>query len=495
MPDVNNISDNMRVGGGASSSSIHPIVLGVLLASILLIWLLPRRFVVVPFLLTIFLTPFGQQIYTAGAHFFVSRILVMCGLARFALRKKSPGMKIAAGGFTSIDKVFFLWAIFRALATFLEFLDMPAAVNQAGYLIDCLGGYFLLRFLIRDEEDVALVLKTFAIIVSVLSVTMINERLQDINVFGYLGGRFAPFIRDGAIRSQGTFTGPIPAGTFGATLFCMFVWLWHSGRSRSLGLVGMLGSVIMVFTCASSTPTLALPAGFLGMSMWLLRKNMRTVRWGLVLLLVTLHLSMKAPVWMIINHINLVGGNSGYHRAMLIDQFVRHFSDWWLIGVKSTASWGWDMWDQANQFVAEGETGGLATFICFVLLVSWSFGRLGTARKRVAGDRKKEWMCWLLGCALFSYVVAFFGISFSDQSEYAWFALLAIIGVTTTAMLAEKRTGDQPARLALNVPAIDYLSPSVAGEVDEEADWLGRKRLPQLHSGEILEPNKFREIL
>jgi hypothetical protein len=493
MPDVNNIPDNMRVGGGAGASSMHPIVLALLLATILLIWLLPRRYVVVPFLLTIFLTPFGQQIYTAGAHFFVPRILILCGLIRLVLTKKSARMEITAGGFTSIDRVFLAWAICRAMATFLEFLDLPSVVNQAGFLIDSLGGYFLLRFLIRDEEDVARVTKTFAVIVSILAVTMLNEKLHGQNVFGYLGGRFAPFIRDDAIRSQGSFIGPIPAGTFGATLFCLFVWLCYSGRSRILGIAGMIGSSVMVLTCASSTPSLALPASILGILMWPLRKKMRIVRWGLVILLVSLHLVMKAPVWMLINHISLVGGNSGYHRAMLIDQFVRHFSDWWLIGVKSTASWGWDLWDQANQFVAEGETGGLATFVCFVLLVSWSFGRLGTARKRVTGNRKKEWLCWLLGSALFSYVVSFFGISFSDQSEYGWFALLAIVGVTTTGTLAGKRADDQQIRVAVSVPTVDYRPPSVAGEIHEDVDWLGRKRIPQLVRGDILEPNNLRE--
>ena len=63
------------------------------------------------------------------------------------------------------------------------------------------------------------------------------------------------------------------------------------------------------------------------------RKNTRAIRWGLVLLLISLHLAMKAPVWMLINHVDLVAGNSGYHRAMLIDACVNHFSEWWLIGV------------------------------------------------------------------------------------------------------------------------------------------------------------------
>src|SRR5262249_14662127 len=162
------------------------------------------------------------------------------------------------------------------------------------------------------------------------------------------------------------------------TLLCLFFWLWKSGRARGSGLAGMGASVLMVLTSASSTPLMAFPAGLMALCLWPARSFMRYFRWGIVLFLVGLQIFMKAPVWMAINHVDLVGGNSSYHRAMLVDAFVRHFWDWWLIGVKSTHSWGWDMWDQANQFVAEGETGGLATFICFVLLVTRCFAAVGT---------------------------------------------------------------------------------------------------------------------
>lgn len=446
-------SGNLRFGAGASGSSIHPFVLGLMLLSIVLIFFLPRKYVVVPFLLTIFLTPFGEQVYIGGVHLFVPRILILCGWLRIAWTKVSSNTEIATGGFTSIDKVFLLWAIFRATATYLEFLEFGAFVNQCAFLWDALGGFFLLRFLIRDEEDIQRTAKTFALIVSVLALTMLNEKLRGLNVFGYIGGRLAPFIRDGAIRSQGPFLGPIPAGTFAATILSLFVWLWKSGKSQLFGLAGVVAATVMVVTSASSTPLLAYIAVVLGIAMWPLRGKMRSIRWGIVILLLALQLVMKAPVWFLINHIDFVSGSSGYHRAMLIDMCVRHFWDWWLIGVKSTADWGWDMWDQANQFVSEAETGGLATLICFVILVSRSFGRLGKARKFVESDRTTQWLLWLLGVALFSHVVSFFGISFNDQSEYAWYALLAMILAATAPILQAHAIVVSEPRMAMTGPA------------------------------------------
>jgi hypothetical protein len=429
---------NNRFGAGASSSFIDPFVLILMLITIVLTFVLPRKYVVVPLLLTIFLTPFGQQVYVFGVHLYVPRILILCGWIRIAFTKMSGKTEFVYGGFTPVDKVFLLWAILRATATCLEFMQVGAVINQGAFLWESLGAYFLLRFLIRDEEDITRVIKTFAFIAAVLAFTMLNEKFRSENLFGFIGGRLAPFVRDGVIRSQGSFQGPIPAGTFAGTLLCLFTWLWLSRRAKVIGIGGLIAATIMVVTSASSTPLVTTIAAIVGISMWPLRGRMRTVRWGIVILLISLHLVMKSPVWFLINHVDFVSGNSGYHRAMLIDMCVKHFWDWWLIGVQSTANWGWDMWDQANQFVSEAESGGLATLICFILLMSRSFGRIGNARKLIDGDRDKEFMLWLLGAALFTYVVAFFGISCSDQLVYSWYTLLALIAAATASILQTK---------------------------------------------------------
>jgi hypothetical protein len=164
---------------------------------------------------------------------------------------------------------------------------------------------------------------------------------------------------------------------------------------------------------------------------------MRTVRWVFLSLLVACALAMKAPVWFLIARIHLIGGSTGWHRANLIDVFFRHFGDWWLHGTNAASTWGWDMWDLSNQFVAEGESGGLATFICFVAMISISFGMIGKARKAVEGDRQKEWFLWLFGVAMFAHVVAYFGISYYDHMQVSWFTFLAAIPSATASLAYE----------------------------------------------------------
>ena len=145
-----------------------------------------------------------------------------------------------------------------------------------------------------------------------------------------------------------------------------------------------------------------------------------------------LALVMKAPVWFIIARVDFIGGH-GWDRAALIDAAVRHFSDWWLLGTKSNASWGADTWDACNEFVYEATSGGLATFILFVAMLSRAFGMIGKARKRVEGSRQQEWFFWCVGAALYAHVMGFWGIDYFDVIRTWWYIFLAMIPAATLA--------------------------------------------------------------
>jgi hypothetical protein len=420
---------NIRFGGGANHTILHPLVALALLLTIALIFILQRKYVVVPFLLTAFLTPFGQVVVLGGVHFTVYRILVIFGLARLA-KTKIPGSGRLPGGFNSIDTAFTLCALFTFLTFSLQWMETQALIKGMGNLLDALGGYFVLRFFIQDKGDVQRAIKAFALIALVAGMCMANEQLTHRNIFGLLGGvPVEVAMRDGKPRSSGPFEVYITAGVFGASLLPLFVSLWSDAKAKIMASLGMVGATLMMVTSNSSTPLLAYVGGIVGLCFWPFRKGMRAFRWGLVLLLVGLHLSMKAPVWALIARVDLTGSSSGYQRFLLIDNCIRHFADWWLIGAKNYDTWGLYMWDLSDQYVAAAVTGGLVTLVTFILVISRSFGRLGTARKLVEGDRKQEWFIWCFCAALVAHVVAYFGIGYFDQMQLAWYALLAIIAV------------------------------------------------------------------
>jgi hypothetical protein len=417
-----------------------PAILVLFIIFGLMILVLPRKFIIIPVLSGAFLIWLGAQFYVAGVHWLVLRILILITVGRMlpTKPKEDDGPSRLAGGLTEIDRAFLFCVLIQAVCMLLLFQQKEALVNQFGFLIDYVGGYFVLRFLIRNEGDLYRALKWLAVLSVILAAGMVIEQLKLTNYFALLAGvAKSPEIREGKTRSQGVFQHSIPAGTVAATWIPLFILLWRNGKAKLLGGLGLLCATIMTVTSQSSTPLLAYAAGFLGIGFWFLKEKMRIVRWAIVLSLAGLAMVMKAPVWFIIAHIDLTGGSSGYHRAELVDQFIRHFWDWWLIGVKDTSQWGYDLWDVQNQYVAIGETGGVIAFCFFIALVTRCYVRLGNARKKIAGDKNQEWLIWFLACALFSNTLAFIGVNYFDQSRMSWFLIIAAICAVTSPILAK----------------------------------------------------------
>jgi hypothetical protein len=426
------IPQHLSFGGGVSQSVINPIVLLLVLLAGVLILVWPRRKALAAFISGAILIPIDQVLVIGGVHFPMLRVLALFGIVRLIREKTSAKRKIFSGGINRIDLAVILLAIFIAIAGVVLFKEWGAAVYQIGNIYTVFGVYFLLRFLIRDREDIVCLVRTLACVAAFVAVVMAWEFVTGHNPYALLGGaRAASYAtllqRDDRFRALGCFGHPILAGTFGAILIPLFVLLWSEAKKyRVLAAVGIVSATVITLTSNSSTPLLAYAGGILALFMWPLRHWMRAIRWGIVVTLVGLHAVMKAPVWHLISRIDVSGGSSSYHRFMLIDQCIRHFGDWWFVGVKSTAEWGWDMWDTANQYVSICDSSGLLPFILFVAIIAYGFKYLGKARK-TAADRMTRFFMWALGSALFATAVAFVGISFWDQTQVVWYALLAAI--------------------------------------------------------------------
>jgi hypothetical protein len=402
-----------------------------MLAGICMLFL-PRRYVIVPLLLAIFMVPRGEVLVAGGFHFNPARIAALVGWIRLFKIRLSTG-KLIGARWNSIDTAFTVTVLYGAAAFILAWMQIAAVYNQIGIIWSALGIYFLLRSLIKDKEDVYRAIKVLLIVAIINGVEMVYEYRTAQNLFGmFIGGvSSVPSIRDGEIRSQGVFAHAILAGTYAATLIPLSLLIWKNTKSKLLAGVGLISSAMMIYTSSSSTPAIASVSGLLAVCFWPIRTRMRLVRRGFVLFLILAQVFMHAPVWYLIARMDLLGASSGYHRAALIDVFIRHFFDWWLIGTKDAAKWGYEMFDLSNQYVSKGESGGLVAFLFFIALISRGFRQLGKARIAAAGDRTQQWLTWLLGAALFAHLMAFFGISYWDQTEVAWYTLLACISAVT----------------------------------------------------------------
>ena len=211
---------------------------------------------------------------------------------------------------------------------------MQALIHNSRGFSRRLGGYLVVRFLIPDGEAIRRTIKVLAVICVIQGVCMINEQITHVNVFGYLGGiPIGVTVRDGNIRSEGVM-GCLYAGVFAGVLIPLFLWLWTEGKSRMVGVRG---------TCRGHGYGDHVELEHVVVGLWreprgacLLASAQADApgSLGIVADLVALHLVMKAPVWALIAHIDLTGSSSGYHRYMLVDNCIRHFSDWWLLGYK-----------------------------------------------------------------------------------------------------------------------------------------------------------------
>jgi hypothetical protein len=440
MPDYSyDIPGNYYFGGGGVTY-ISPIAMAVLILATILIIVLPRKYAVVIFLLSGILIPLNNIIVILGFNFNTVRILLLAGLIRLIVRKE-----LYADTINSIDKVFMYGVFVESISYILVWKQAGAIINRAGFIFSALGVYIFLRSLIRSKEDVVLVIKVFAVAVLLISPLMWYEHISQYNPFSLVGGREFSQIRDIRVRAQGPFAYSITSGTFGAVLIPLFIGLWWYRPSTwffSAG--GVVSSVVIIITSSSSTPVVALVAGIIALSMWPLRKNMKIVRRGIAASVIGLHLVMHAPVWFLIERVGGVLGGSGYHRAMLIDNFVRHFFDWFLIGTRDNANWGWSMWDVDNAYVGAGLTGGLIGFILFISIFVYGYRMIGEARSAAEESPRDARFLWAIGSALFANSIAFFGIVYFDQSIIAWYALLVMISVVNTAVLAEKHSQADP---------------------------------------------------
>lgn len=429
---------------------VHPLVAVAMLISVGLILALPRKKAIAPFLLAFFTIPVGEVVVLGSLHFTMLQLLILTVLARMAAFRGSASEKRFAGGFNSLDRVVVLWSLSSLVVFCLQFMEIQAVIKGLGDLVVSLGGYLAARFLIPDRQAVRRAVKVLAAVCIIQGVFMVGEQFTHQNVFSSFGAN-PPTIREGHLRSEGAL-GTLYAGTFAGVSIPFFLWLWTEKKSRVAAYAGLAGATAMVFATHASTSWGAYGGSLLGLAFWPLRKRMRLVRWGIVAILVGLHLFMHGPVWSLIEKIDLTGGSSNYHRYMLVDNCIRHFSDWWLIGYKNYGDWGFDMWDLCNQFVVNALTGGLVTLLIYLAIFKRSFRAIGIARKRVEGDRRHEWLFWCLGSALFANVVAHFGINYMVHLSMCLFVLLVCISAAADeakreVKLAKDRVEEAPAEV------------------------------------------------
>jgi hypothetical protein len=418
----------------------------------LLILVLPRRLVFLPFIMAVSYTTLGQRVVIAGLNFDIIRILLLFGWVRLLIRGE-----LKAFDFTVIDKLIIVFVLASVITATILTPTMDTLINRMGQAYNTILTFFLFRFLVRDLDEIIFMFKITAIVILPLALSMIIEKSTQRNIFSMFGGvsEFT-MIRDGRLRCQGPFRHPILAGTFGATLFPLFFALWNrQTKGRIFAYIGIISSTIITVASASSGPLMAYLASIIGLFFWPLRNKMRFVRWALLAGIAMLAVVMKSPIWFLIGRLSEITGGTGWDRSLLIDEAIKHFSEWWLFGTTYTAHWIFDngvdngltilpnypqMVDVTNQYIAIGIQGGILPLILFILIIGYCFQGLGRTRRWLTDQSTyKQMVPWVLGSALFAHAASFLSVAYFDQMRLMWVWLLSVIAFVASLSIKKIR--------------------------------------------------------
>ena len=415
---------------------IFTLTMGVLML------VLPRRFAVLPIIMTACLVTLGQVINIASLNFTMFRIIIFFGCVRVIIRKEAFSIRLHL-----IDKILIAYVLTSATAyILLRSGSSEAFINQFGFIYNSLFLYIIFRSLIHDMNDINTIFKMLALVLVPLAAAMLIEKATGRNLFSIFGGvpEFT-VVREGKLRCQGAFGHPILAGTFGTTSLPFMLALWSLGGGKKLiaGL-GIISATIITITTSSSGPVVSYIFVIIGMAMWRIRDHMRAVRWCILLCLISLHIVMKAPVWSLIGKLSEVIGGGGWHRVMLIDAAISHFNEWWLLGTDYTrhwmptgVSWSEKQTDITNQFIAVGIDGGLISLILFVAVIIFCFKNIGMKLKEIGSSELPiKFTIWCMGVSLVGHLASFTSVHYFDQIIVFWYLLLALI--TTVSIIPAK---------------------------------------------------------
>jgi hypothetical protein len=425
----------------ANQTTVHPIGLLAVVVLGLCVLFLPRRWSVLPFLVMACFVSSAQRIVVAGLDFDFLRIMVLFGVMRLILRREYSNFV-----WKSLDTLMVLWTVSSMFFYVLQQGTFAAVVNRLGFAFDAFGMFFLFRCLIQDWQDVNQIIRGCIWISIPVAIFFLLENRSGRNLFSIFGGVSAiTAVREGKLRCQGAFSHPILAGCFWAALMPLFATLWwKSAKDRVWAVTGLVTSSIIVLCCASSTPVMGVIAGVIGGGMFLLRHQMRLVRWAIVLTLVGLHMVMQAPVWHLISRVSAVGGSTSWHRFNIINQAIINFDDWWFSGCSgdTVASWGIYSGDVTNQYLVMGVTGGVATMCLFIAVIVVAFREVGRLWRSQSRNPYRLALSWALGVSLFAHCMNFIGVFYFGHIRVIWYLLLAMIcGLSSMPVPSSKKCG------------------------------------------------------
>ncbi len=397
------------------------------IAVCLILILIKKRWAALVFLAGIIFIPMGAVIEVGTVSLPPLRVLSLVGLIRVFLRSEMHSIR-------SVDYKIYIFAAILLLSSIFHDPIGATLIRRAGLVIDLIGTYTFFRSWLTSWNDLELLYKYYLILLYPLLVFMFVEHTKGINLFNHIGGvSLVPAIRDGVFRAQGPFAHSILAGTYAASCIPMAIAINHKNRTIVNRLFFPVCIIIIILT-VSSGPVVTASASLTAVLLWRWAKHTKRIVNYVILILLGLHIIMKAPVWFLIARIDIIGSSTSYYRAKLIDSAINHISEWWIGGTDYTRHWmvtgvTWSSKhaDITNHYILLGVLGGLPLLVVFLLIIRTSFLKISSNMALYSSSQANyRFMLWCLGAALFSHLVSMLSVSYFDQSIGIFYSLIAI---------------------------------------------------------------------
>lgn len=428
---------------------MDPVAIAFVVVNAVALLMVPRRWAPLPLLLTACYLSLNEVVEVGPLSFTALRLLIGVGVLRVLLRAER-----LTGGLNGLDRLMLAlcaWAVISGL-----FHEDPSStfVNRLGLVYNLLGIYMLIRVFCRTPADVVWLATATAVILVPVALEMAYEVTGRPSLFYAIGGEGREvYIRQARVRAVGPFMHPILAGTVGAVCLPLMVGLWR--ERRAVALIGTIACLTIVGTSASSGPVMSTAASVAGLGAWAVRGHMRAVRRLSLGLYLALALAMQAPVYYLMARVNVVGGSTGYHRALLIESALTHLGDWWATGTDVTRHWAPSPGftpqhtDITNQYLSLGVLGGLPMIALYLAVLAMAFAFVGRGVRETTGrPGAHQFMIWGLGSALFGHAVTGLSVTYFDQSFLFLYVTIAAIGSTR---LSEERAVSQVSQVPIRI--------------------------------------------
>ncbi len=377
-----------------------------------------KDYAIAPMIVAMCFFPADIPIMISAFHLYPIRILSFFGLLKIIFNPAFTKVP-----FNLIDKIFISYNLLGTIIYVIASNDkIGAFVFKAGFFIDSVICYIVLRYFIQSKNNITLSIKLFCICTIVLLPFALSEFYLANNLFSILG-RSAIGVRTGEVRAAAAFNHAILFGSFAAALFPI-MWAGYKAQNKAIYLLSALCCLFFVYASASSGPIVALAGAIFFLSFFKWRQYGSILAWFTLLTTVFIHFARETPIWHFLYvRIAIKASSTGYHRYLLTDAAVKEFWDWWLLGYGAVGpQWHLKYWprnwatftDVTNHYLLEGVRGGFFTMLLFILLcykVIKASGSLSLSLDST-GD---QWMWWGFAVMMITHCLSFLSVAYFGQ--------------------------------------------------------------------------------